>query len=247
MKSDIQRVQKLINIAKPIELPPLKMETATADTTQPKKSLPLFGKKKTFGFDKLKLQVATKQPTALSDPSKTSAGESIEEFDDDEDGNEASVKLSKISNAKTESAEKAASTKPNKNDDDDTSNKEESESCAEPAQHFAKETRAEKISPSKEKEEEICKEEEKAEIHEHKESMDSEQHVNASNVQSSFSSSSGGNNKQKSKNRQRNKKRFQIDIDDTEEDTSPQKYSGWMPPDNQTGDGMTQLNSKYGY
>lgn len=219
------------------------MENVATDTAQTKKSLPLFGKKKTFGFDKLKLQVTTtttKQPSISSNQSQTSAGESIEEFDDDEDGREASVKMSKIPSSNTETASA---------NNDDTFKK-ESKKCDEPTS--ASETNANEIPPSKQKEneneKEKCKEEE---IDEPNESMSSKQHVsstvNASNVENSSGSSTGTSNKQRSRNRQRNRLRHQIDIDDTEEDTSPQKYSGWMPPENQTGDGITDLNSKYGY
>lgn len=253
IKADIQRVQKLINVAKPIELPPLKMEKATADATQIKK-LPLFGKKKTFGFDKLKSQVAAKQPTT-STQSNASTSESIEEFDDDEDGNEASEKELENKNSNAENVTKATkSIKPNNNAESN-----ESKSCVALTQDLERETNAKKISPLNEKEKVKCKDEKEEEkIHECKKTMSSQKHISssspsisssASNVQnsSSSSSSSGANNKQKTKNRQRNKIRHQIDIDDTEEDTSPQKYSSWMPPENQSGDGQTALNSKYGY
>lgn len=250
IKSDIQRVQKLINVAKPVELPPLKMEK---DATQIRK-LPLFGKKKTFGFDKLKSQVATKQPTTCTQ-SKASTSESIEEFDDDEDGNEASEKILENKNSNTGNvAEATKSMQPNNNA--------ESKSCVALTPDFAEETNAKEIPPLNEKEKVKSKDEEEEEeekIHECKKSMNSQKQQisssspsissSASNVQNSSSSnsSSGANNKQKTKNRQRNKMRHQIDIDDTEEDTSPQKYSSWMPPENQSGDGQTALNSKYGY
>lgn len=53
--------------------------------------------------------------------------------------------------------------------------------------------------------------------------------------------------KKKRKSRNRNKGRDNIDIDDSAELEDKTKYSGWLPPENQTGDGMTSLNEKFGY
>lgn len=232
------------------------MEKSATDAAQIKKSLPLFGKKKTFGFDKLKSQVATKQST-LPTQSEATASESIEEFDDDEDGNETSVKKAKNESSNAECVEKEASAKSNNSDISDISN--ESKSRVASTQESTGESNAKEIPPLEQKEKEKYEEEEEEEeeIQEHEKSMSSKTDISSKNPSivdapnvpnnSSSSSSSGASNKQKSRNRQRNKMRHQIDIDDTEEDTSPQKYSGWMPPENQTGDGMTALNSKFGY
>lgn len=232
------------------------MGTAASDATQTKKSLPLFGKKRTFGFDKLKSQVATKQST-LPAQSAATASESVEEFDDDEDRNEISEKISKMESSNAECVQKAASAQTNNSD---TSNAIKSRVAS--TQEIARESIAKEIPTSREREKEIDnakhEEEKEMEIHENEKSASSKKDISsnskpsdviASNVQSSSgsNSSSGASNKQKSRNRQRNKVRHHIDVDDTEEDTSPQKYSGWMPPENQSGDGMTSLNSKYGY
>lgn len=54
----------------------------------------------------------------------------------------------------------------------------------------------------------------------------------------------------KKRNRPRHrgdKGRDNNDADETGEVLGTEKYSGWVPPQNQSGDGMTNLNSKYGY
>lgn len=241
IKSDIQRVQKLINIAKPIELPPLKFEQTAADATQPKKSLPLFGKKKSFGFEKLKLQVANKPPSS-SNQCETSASEVIEEFDDDDVDAVAKV-IAKVSKSKTSNtetvpeAETAASAKSVVDDDKLGASK-----CSK--QDFPPKSSTKEIPPSPQKtDEKIDKNKESASDEQC--SSNSESAGNAHSVKNSSSSAVAPDKKGKS--RHRNKIRHHIDIDDSGEDTSPQKFSSWMPPDNQTGDGMTQLNSKYGY
>lgn len=236
IKADIQKVQKLINIARPFALPPLKMETVASDAPQSKKNLPLFGKKKTFGFDKLKQQVANKMP-ATSNESKVSQSDLIEEFDEEE-----KVVDSKPAKPSTEAIEKAVPEQPLTIE----TQKVPSKSCVEPIKDSATETPTKEI---KTKRQDIKMKEKSPDLKDNsiqKASDDNEQlSGEASNIQ--HSSSSGAINKNKSKHRQRNKVRHQIDIDDIEEDKSPQKYSGWMPPENQSGDGMTALNSKYGY
>lgn len=56
------------------------------------------------------------------------------------------------------------------------------------------------------------------------------------------------NRRKRNRNRNRGEQmRDNIDIDDTEEVRDTEKYASWMPPENQAGDGITDLNSKYGY
>lgn len=42
-------------------------------------------------------------------------------------------------------------------------------------------------------------------------------------------------------------KRQEVDIDDLVEHETSDKYAKWIPPVNQTGDGLTSLNEKFGY
>lgn len=51
----------------------------------------------------------------------------------------------------------------------------------------------------------------------------------------------------KRKNRIRIRYRENVDIDDAEELKQEEKVSKWIPPENQSGDGSTHLNDKYGY
>lgn len=55
--------------------------------------------------------------------------------------------------------------------------------------------------------------------------------------------------KKKARQRIRNRKpvRDNVDIEETEEETDKEKFSDWLPPSNQTGDGTTSLNEKLGY
>lgn len=55
--------------------------------------------------------------------------------------------------------------------------------------------------------------------------------------------------KKRNRNRIRNDRNRDIDAEciETEEPLASAKYSKWIPPENQTGDGYTDLNAKYGY
>ncbi|XP_054725866.1 kanadaptin [Anastrepha obliqua] len=52
--------------------------------------------------------------------------------------------------------------------------------------------------------------------------------------------------KRRQRQRQR-QKRQDADMNELEEHESSEKYAKWVPPSNQSGDGYTELNAKYGY
>lgn len=240
IKADIQKVKKLINITRPIELPPLKSAVTKSDGTQAKKKfeLPLFGKKKTFGFDRLKQQ-AVQAKQASQSGNKIDEGQSIEEFDEDENETKPTKKT----------AESVSETVTKEIPIDDASKV--ATSCDDEIKEstdVAATTATEKLETNeceiKEK-----KQSSKSKISDtkHHEPTPSQPSTKVQNMKNDLELPVTINTKNKNKNRNRNKVRQQIDIDDTEEDTSPQKYSGWIPPSDQKGDGITDLNSKYGY
>ncbi|TMW43148.1 hypothetical protein DOY81_011770, partial [Sarcophaga bullata] len=69
-----------------------------------------------------------------------------------------------------------------------------------------------------------------------------------SETQQSASENSSSSNSKKRRQRVRQRgKRHEFDMDDSADYESSDKYAKWIPPDNQTGDGMTELNKKFGY
>lgn len=199
----------------------------------------MFGKKKAFGFDKLKLQVATKKGVT-SDENTVSQSESVEEFDEDEDKNVNEAKSSNLNEVGVEYVTPEATPIPVASKVVSGCDETMVDSTSEPSIEQT-EAEANPVSISKD-----IKNHEKL-------STKSDESRTDDTITSSTeelvvqSSSAGPSSSNKNKNRQRNKVRNQIDIDDTEEEANPQKYSGWIPPENQTGDGVTALNSKYGY
>lgn len=235
-------------------LPPLKIEKITSDATlQSKKSLPLFGKKKTFGFDKLKQQVAHKKNIETESEDKVGQSDSIEEFDEDEHENKSKPGKSNteaVSKASSQIRENelstAAAAAPEVPLIEDTQ-KIQSKSCDMPINEFATKILTKEIETKKQ---DIKINEKSPKVKDNSDRIDNNDQLSArTEILPTPSNSAIYDvcNKNKPKHRQRNKVRHQIDIDETEEDTSPQKYSGWIPPENQSGDGMTPLNSKFGY
>lgn len=55
--------------------------------------------------------------------------------------------------------------------------------------------------------------------------------------------------KRRQRQRQRNKQRQDVDmdLDELAEHEDSEKYAKWVPPSNQSGDGITHLNEKFGY
>jgi len=55
--------------------------------------------------------------------------------------------------------------------------------------------------------------------------------------------------KRRQRQRQRNKQRQDVDmdLDELAEHEDSEKYAKWVPPTNQSGDGITHLNEKFGY
>ena len=241
IRADIQKVKKLINIARPIELPPLKSDVTKSDGSQARKKfeLPLFGKKKTFGFDRLKQQaVQTKQ--ASQSGNKVDEGESIEEFDEDENDTKRTEKTTEsVSETAAKEIPIVETSKVATSCDDEI--KESTDVAAATTATEKLETNERKIIEKKQSL--------KSKINDtkHHEPTPSQPSTEIQNTKNDLELPVTTNTKSKIKNRNRNKVRQQIDIDDTEEDTSPQKYSGWIPPSDQKGDGITDLNSKYGY
>lgn len=229
IKEDIQKVKKLINITRPIDLPPLKSDDDKSSVPQAGKKLqlPLFGKKKSFGFDKLKQQMSNHK---VVQPKELVQNESIEEFDDDDIDSKISVQSEEKLMTENESKEMA------KVDATKSCDERTTESISEKTTSELTETKDnisdKKLAAPKNSTDQL-------------KPVSSQPNTDERIVQNN--SNPVGNSKSRSKHRNRNKARQQIDIDDTEEDKSPQKYSGWVPPSNQSGDGITDLNSKYGY
>lgn len=194
LKVEHQKIQKLINIAKPsITLPPITGET--------RGKLPLFGKRnslsRNFGVKRSEVSPAVKK---------------VETFKVEEEVEEEVLPV------KQQELENQAELK--KADLPSTSN--EKELSARPT-----------AAPSKKLEK--LKDEEPAEKKQKTEEI------------SNPVANETLDKKRKSRARIRNRLRDNIDMNDDDEYIDEEKVSTWVVPSNQSGDGTTHLNKKYGY
>lgn len=228
IKTDHIKLQRLIKIARPIDLPPIVLTNQSQSNEGEKAKklvLPLFGKKGTFSFKtsnpvpakKLKTDEINAQPNIAE--SQTDETDAIEETEDSVGVENTSEKSPKVIVEKKERKEK----------------KDEALELPECDKEI------DDVTDVTSKDLEGSPDVEMV-------TLESEIEPTTASVSLSDDSLASKSKKKRSRNRTRNdKNRERIDFDDAEENADATKYSGWVPPENQSGDGLTDLNSKYGY
>lgn len=209
-----------------MELPPLKLASdPTVADAKKKPTLPLFGKKRTFGFGK-------PAPKAIK-IDDSSQHKNVEEFDDDDDDDEGgdsgdTKARESTSESTTKNAEDEVSKRPTSPEELDKKEKEKSVEMDVSVQSSSSEMLPDDVKSV-------------------------EKSVTNSNDEATSDAREPAETTascKRKRNRYRNrgeKGRGNIDIDYIEEPLESEKYSKWVPPQNQSGDGITDLNSKYGY
>lgn len=229
IKADIAKVKRMIQIARPIDLASIgKQSEPQASEVKKKLELPLFGKR--FGFTKLKSTIVRQKEQQTSDNNQTI--ESIEEFDDDEEivgadriKNEDNIPL-KDEMLKDKSAASCS--------DEKEHTKSVTESSEEPKPIIINE----QISSA------VCNSGQSTEPTE-KMSEQTKPKVEKINKPSKIDQKTSFPVKMPMRNTKSKPLRKLVDIDDSEEDKK--KFSQWLPPKDQSGDGVTHLNAKFGY
>lgn len=228
LKNEHVKLQRIIKFVRPTDLPPLitpGTSTAAPHTdTKKKLTLPLFGKKGKFSF-RSTIVPSIKKPKLESEIEF----EIEEDSPDEEQEKDLSHKAKDLSHEAKDVSPPATSTEAGAGKSSDLERLED------------------KKHPDKPEE----KVKETVEIESDEETVDTEeQEDNADQIQTSPLNLSSSSSKKKKRSRNRNrsdKKHERTDYDDTGEVTDSTKYSGWVPPVDQSGDGITDLNSKYGY
>ena len=206
LKVEHQKLQKLINIAKPsITLPPI---------APAKGKLPLFGKRNVLSRN---FGVRKSEPALPIDVKKA---ETFKEEEDDEEVKQPKEIAQESSKALE--VKKVVMSPKTLNDDVKLEKK------TVPVQVETSDKSQEKLKEPAEKTEEPA--EKKIKIDD-----------------PSSTSASSPAKKRKTRVRIRNRLRENIDMDDYEEYIDEEKVSTWVAPEDQTGDGTTHLNQKFGY
>lgn len=235
LKTEKQRIQRLIKIAKPIDLPfTIQNQTSTEiqGQSEVKKQMPMIGKRNQFSKFKV-VKVESKKPKDLK-PAKAFGSDEEEMEEDDTPVGEKSIESKEMKVAtdkieiKTVNIENEEVVEKENEIKDEEEIKKNTSNCANKKQN----NESEKLLADA-KDEEVSNKTDKAQIL--PESVD---HTVTETV----------NNSKKRRQRVRQRgKRQEVDIDDDEEYETSDKYAKWVPPENQTGDGFTELNKKFGY
>lgn len=216
-------MQRLIKIARPIDLMPLHTEAKKIDSGVKKsQTLPLFGKRGTFKYSTVTTE--NRQPR-LANPIQHQI-----------DGN-------KSDEEEMEEIDEKDSPPPSAN-----------KSISDDEQPNVPSTSARLIcNTHKEIEMQNDMEADNVKVEDRTLCADDDEDNGKSNITngnhgSNCNSSSSSNTSKKKRNRIRvrtDKGRENVDFDEVMVDT--EKYSTWVPPQGQSGDGSTDLNEKYGY
>lgn len=207
LKAEHQKIQKLINIAKPsITLPPI---------IPTKGKLPLFGKRnalsRNFGVRKsdaavdTSIEIETKKPEAFK----------VEEDD------EVSPPVERVPEA-SKTVEEKVVIEPPTSDDGFKLNTKKSASVHIKSAHNER-------------------------LEDRKDDEPAEKKIKTEEPSAASTRSSQQPTKRKTRIRIRNRLRENIDMNDDDEYIDEEKVSTWVAPDDQTGDGTTHLNEKFGY
>lgn len=217
LTNEHNNLKRLIKIARPVDLMPMHTETKRFDSTKKSNKLPLFGKRGTFKYS----TVAPKSSKPIQQVHLPNNDEETEETDEMEPtGKEIT---------KSEPIEKDVRLLDDKNITDKPSTSTRSSEQSKPVDVH-----------------------QKLDIEQTSESQTTVTGNSEVNSQiptpNGSSTNTSGNTTKKKRNRIRiraDKGRENVDFDEEMVDTD--KYSTWVPPQGQSGDGSTDLNEKYGY
>uniref|UniRef100_A0A905AVW7 FHA domain-containing protein n=1 Tax=Glossina morsitans morsitans TaxID=37546 RepID=A0A905AVW7_GLOMM len=268
LKTEQQKVRKLIQITKPADIPCATASQIVASKAEMnKKLLPMIGKRNQFS----KFKIITATTHKVEKPNINKALASDEEEMEEDDCDEEKKPQDNRSNEPKENEHKGIigegnvmrilmSEKEELKDDDkleaerlhlDRNNTAhenviESKSSGEKTKHYGPSVMPTNILAKS------CSEKDIAILGQESEGRlvsNEIQNKNGNKTHAPLDSSKESNCSDLVKRRHRSRHRRQeVDIDDDDEHYDPTgKYAKWIPPENQTGDGITELNKKYGY
>lgn len=214
-------LKRLIKIARPVDLMPLHTETKQTDSRKKAPTLPLFGKRGTFKYTSVSAEVKSRAPVLPA--AHKSDEEEIEEVEENEPTEKDTPSLA---DKKTIS---------------------DSEDIDRPSTS----TRLISIPSKPIIENEQESKTDQAEVPDRSAVRDDIREDNPKTIATTDSSNSNSSNAVSTK-KKRNRIRIRTDksrenVDFDEEMVDTEKYSTWLPPQGQSGDGSTDLNVKYGY
>ncbi|XP_011197567.2 kanadaptin isoform X1 [Bactrocera dorsalis] len=226
-----QKVQRLIKLAKPIDFHLNKpSEKPTADSST-KRQLPMIGKRNQFSKFKIAKMVTTNKSEKANHTNLASDEEEVEE--DNEISLPKNNDVDKPSSIKTAASEEGEEIKPVVGETE-ISEASQSSECT-------KKLYGPAVIP-------ITKGDREDDVPADMPAKPVDTKSPSTECTHTDDGTEAENTRKKRRQRQRQRqKRQEIDMEDLEEHESNEKYAKWVPPANQSGDGYTELNDKYGY
>lgn len=205
---------------------PLHTEPKRTDST--KKTLALFGKRGTFKYTSVATEVKSRNPVLLPPSGNKSDEEELEETEEKEE------------NAENKATEKETP----------SADLEHNQPTLDVEQIDKPSTSTRLVAPSEPIEMKHEPKTDQAEDQDRTAVPDDSGEENTKPISTTDSNNSSSNSVGTKKKRNRirirtDKSRENVDFDEEMVDT--EKYSTWLPPQGQSGDGSTDLNVKYGY
>ncbi|XP_037810648.1 kanadaptin [Lucilia sericata] len=246
LKSEKQRVQRLIKIAKPIDLPFGKpssddKQSEANEKSTIKKQLPMIGKRNQFSKFKIVKVESTSIKSKPSNPAKFLDSDE-EETEDVDEPVENIFKESNFINGDVLDKVKVPTNESNCNTAEDAK-----EITSKITNHEEVKDIALAVPVNENEAEKTLKSASDYKGNEIKEqNVESSQHM-PETVECNSTESGNSSKKRRHRIRQRGKRQEVDMMEDDVEYESSDKYAKWVPPENQTGDGFTELNKKFGY
>ncbi|XP_016985174.1 kanadaptin [Drosophila rhopaloa] len=245
LKGEQQKIERLLKIAKPTALP---FATSSATATKEscaqegnvaRKQLPMIGKRNQFS----KFKVVKAPPSTQTKPQSNAFASDEEEVEEEEP--EEAVKEKKVGLSKEGEAEQEAVAKP---PTPEIENLQESKPPGQTEESKPTNAEAEVLKPDN--------------VMSTAETLTAPSDTVASTMAAEAMENTStpaddtpepgaeeAQKKRRQRQRQRNKQRQDVDmdLDELAEHEDSEKYAKWVPPSNQSGDGITHLNEKFGY
>ncbi|XP_052845606.1 kanadaptin [Drosophila gunungcola] len=246
LKGEQQKIERLLRIAKPTALPfATSSATATKDSfgqesSAARKQLPMIGKRNQFS----KFKVVRAPPSTQTKPQSNAFASDEEEVEEEEPHD----KKTHVLEEGVAEAEQEAVAKP---PTPEIESLQESKSPAETEESKPTNAEAEVLEPDNLKSTKVTAETLAAPSDTVASTKAAEAMEDATTpaYESPEPGAEEAQKKRRQRQRQRNKQRQDVDmdLDELAEHEDSEKYAKWVPPSNQSGDGITHLNEKFGY
>ncbi|XP_037730398.1 kanadaptin [Drosophila subpulchrella] len=250
LKGEQLKVERLLKIAKPTVLPfttsigAASKESSVQEGGAARKQLPMIGKRNQFS----KFKVVKAPPSTQTKPQSNAFASDEEEVEEEEPKETPLVKEKEADTLERGEVEQEAVAKPSTTE---KNNLPESKPPAETEESKPTNAEAEVLKPDNLMSTKVSAEASTvpSDTVASTKPTESVEETSTPTDDTPDPGAEEAQRKRRQRQRQRNKQRQDVDmdLDELAEHDDSEKYAKWVPPTNQSGDGITHLNEKFGY